>query len=445
MHRLARSCLVLKSVILSSVLLAGLAGRVLAGEFVAGVDFSHLAFFEDRGTVYKVQGQTMDGLAILKSNGVNCVRLRLFTSSAAQAQANPYSYTNNLDYNLPLAVRVKNAGLQLLLDFHYSDTWADPGNQTKPVAWTNLTFTQLTQQMRTYNSNCIAAFKDAGAMPDYVQIGNEITSGMLWSSGQVSGSSNTAWSNLGKLMKAAINGIKDAAGTNPPKIIIHIDRGGDWSTTQWYFDNVQFQQVPFDIIGESYYPFWHGSLDDLRNCLTNAAQRYNKPVMVAETAFPWSGTTNIYGIPPNTNGQVQYVVALAQVVKGIPGGKGAGIFWWGTEYQQLSGYNLAGFDRRSFFSSGSGAPAPAGSVLPVADAFGQLTAPVLMNASLTGTSVTLQWPLSGAGMTLATSTSLDASAAWSPVTDSIQSTGTVFTVTQPLDDSQSRFYRLQSN
>jgi hypothetical protein len=304
---------------------------------------------------------------------------------------------------------------------------------------------QLEVQMRTYNSNCIAAFKDAGVMPDYVQIGNEITGGMLFPLGHVTGSSNTAWANLGKLMKAAVNGIKDAAGTTVPKIMIHIDRGGDWSTTQWYFDNVLNQQVPFDIIGESYYPFWHGSLDDLQNCLTNAAKRYNRPVMIAETDFPWSGTTNIYGIPPNTNGQVQYVVALAQIMKGIPGGKGAGIFWWGTEYQRLNGYNLAGFDQRSFFSSGSGGPMPAGNVLPVADAFGQLATPVVMTASLTGASVILTWPLSGAGMSLTTSTSLMPSAAWSSVPGSIQNTGTVFTLTQPLDDSQSRFYRLQSN
>jgi arabinogalactan endo-1,4-beta-galactosidase len=437
--------LVLKSVIVSLVLLAGLVSRAFGDEFLAGADFSHLAFFEDRGTLYKDGGQTMDGLAILKSNGVNCVRLRIFTSSAAQAQADPYNYTNNLAYDLPLAVRVKNAGLQFLLDFHYSDTWADPSHQSVPLAWTNMTLSQLEVQMRAYNSNCIAAFIGVGAAPDYVQIGNEITQGMLWPVGYVSGNSNTAWSNLGNLMKAAVNGIKDAAGTNMPKIMIHIDRGGDWTNTEWFFDNVLNQQVPFDIIGESYYPFYHGPLSNLQNCLTNAAKRYNKPVMIAETAFPWTGTNNIYGIPGTTNGQVQYVVALAQIVKGIPGGKGAGIFWWGTEYQQLSGYNLAGFDQRSFFSSGFGAPLPTGNVLPVANAFGQLAAPTVMNATVSGSSVMLTWPLSGAGMSLTTSTSLTPDATWSAVGGSVQSTGTIFTVTQPLDDSQSRFYRLQAN
>ena len=170
-----------------------------AGDFIAGADFSHLVFFESRGVVYRDAGQTEDGLAILKRRGLTCVRLRLFTSSAAQAQADPYNYANNLDYTLPLALRVKNAGLQFMLDLHYSDSWADPGQQTKPAAWTNLTFTQLATQMRQYNSNCIAAFKAEGATPDYVQVGNEIIGVLLWPDGQVGGAYDTPsqWSKRG--------------------------------------------------------------------------------------------------------------------------------------------------------------------------------------------------------------------------------------------------------
>lgn len=194
-----------------------------------------------------------DGLAILKDHGLSCVRLRLLTSSAAQAQADPYNYINNLDYTLPLAQRVKNAGLQLMLDFHYSDTWADPGQQAKPAAWAGLTFAQLTQQLRQYNSNCIAAFKAAGAMPDYVQVGNEIIGGLLWPDGQVGGAYDTPaqWSKLAHLLTNAITGIKDAAGSQMPRIVVHIDRGGDWQGTQWFFDHLLQQQVQFDIIGES--------------------------------------------------------------------------------------------------------------------------------------------------------------------------------------------------
>lgn len=410
----------------------------MASDFIAGADMSHLQFFEDRGINYRVNGQAQDALAILKNRGFNCIRLRLFTSSAAQAQADAYNYTNNLAYTLPLAVRVKNAGLKFLLDFHYSDSWADPGKQTKPAAWTNLNSAQLETQLRDYNSNTIAAFNAAGAMPDFVQVGNEITGGLLWTNGQVSGSYNAAWTNMARLMKSAINGINDAAGTNPPKIIIHIDRGGDWSTTQWYFDNVVHQQIPFDVIGQSYYPWWHGSLEALRTCLSNTAVRYNKPVMVLETAFPRSNSTNIFGIPASTNGQVQFVVELAKIIKSVPGGRGAGIFWWAAEFQQVSGANLAGFHQRSLFSSN-------GDVLPAADVFGTMTAPVSISPSLSNNLIILKWPLSGAGMALKSTTNLT-SPVWTNITNAIQNTNPIFSTTVPVDNAAtSRFFRLQSN
>ena len=408
-------------------------------EFLAGADMSHLTFFEDRGITYRVNGQPQDALTILKARGFNCVRLRLFTSSATQAQADPYNYINNLTYTLPLAVRVKEAGLKLLLDFHYSDSWADPGKQNKSAAWTNLTFAQLKTQIRDYSSNTIAALNAAGALPDYVQVGNEITPGLLWSDGRVGGSYDnpTQWSQLAQLLTNAIAGVQDAAGAQMPKIIIHIDRGGDWGVTQWYFDNLQARQVPFDIIGQSYYPWWHGTLDALRTCLSNAAARYGKPIVVMETAFPRSNSTNIFGIPASTNGQVQFVVELAKVVKGVPGGKGAGVFWWAAEFQQLSGFNLAGFHQRSLFGSD-------GNVLPAAEAFGAMTAPLYLSASRSNNLLILQWPLSGAGLALKSSTNL-ALPVWTNATNDIQNTNPVFSTSVPVDGSTTRFFRLQSN
>jgi len=411
-----------------------------AAEFIAGADFSHLGFFEDRGIVYKDGGEPRDALAILKRGGLNCVRLRLFTSSAEQARSDAYNYTNNLEYTLPLAARVKRAGLQLMLDFHYSDLWADPGKKNKPAAWSGLNLAGLEQRMYDYNSNTIAALNAAGAMPEYVQVGNEIIGGMLWPEGRVGGSFDTPaqWTNLTRLVKAAIRGIKDAAGTNAPKIIIHIDRGGDWGGTQWFFDNLGARQVEFDIIGESYYPWWHGSLTALRTCLNNAANRYGKPLIVAETAFPWTNSTNIVGIPATPEGQIQFVTELSKIVNAVPGGRGIGICWWGTEYVRLQGAALAGFDRRSFFDF-------EGNALPVVKAFGQLAAPVRMRADLRASALTVQWPLSGAALSLATCTNL-AQQLWAPVTNAVQSTGAMFSVTLRADDnSGGHWYRLQSN
>jgi arabinogalactan endo-1,4-beta-galactosidase len=418
--------------------------------FLAAADFSFLSYFESKGVKYRDGGQVQDGLQILKNHGINCVRLRLFTSSAAQATADPYNYINNTNYTVPLAVRVKNAGLLFCLDFHYSDTWADPGKQATPSAWTNgLTFPLLLQLMRTYNSNTIVTFASAGAMPDYVQIGNEITDGMLWTNGQLTGtwsSSNPSWIRLGQLMNAAIQGIKDATnatGAKMPQIIVHIDRGGDWATTKSYFDNLSAQGVPFDIIGESYYPFYHGDPTNLNICLSNAAIRYGKPVVVAEDAFPYTNTCPaawlplLYGYAPTPVGQVGFIARLAQIIKSVPNQLGAGVFYWGTEYQAVSGVNEAGFNTASFFDA-------SGNVLPVASAVGGMAAPLLISAAFTNSNLQLQWPFSGAAAKLTSSTNLSPSTVWSPVTNSVQITGTVFSVTFPASNN-SYFYRLQQN
>ena len=408
-----------------------------ATDFISGADFSLLTYFESQGIQYQTNGQVEDALTIMKDSGLNCVRLRLFTSSAAQASADPYNYINNLDYAVPLAVRVKNAGLRFLLDFHYSDTWADPGHQAKPAAWASLDFPSLVQQMHDYSSNCIVAFRTAGAMPDYVQVGNEITGGLLWPDGQVGTANDSVqWPKLAQLLNAAIQGIQDGSAGNPPKIMIHIDRGGDWNRTKWFFDNIRTQGVSYDLIGESYYPYWHGPWTNLNTCLRNAASRYGKPVVVAETDFPWAYSTNIYGIPATPDGQVSFAVVLAQIVKGIPSDMGGGIIWWGSEYQ-IPDANQAGFGTRSFFDS-------SGNVLPVAGAFGDMLAPLVLSPALSGSSLTLTWPLSGAGMTLTSSGYLGAAANWVAVSNAIQNVGTRFTTTVPVD-SQAKFYRLKSN
>ena len=226
-----------------------------------------------------------------------------------------------------------------------------------------------------------------------------------------------------------------------PKIVVHIDRGGDWAGTQWFFDNLNAQGVPFDIIGESYYPFYQGSPTNLSNCLNNAAARYGKPIFIAEDAFPWtntcpsSWTNSLYGFPPTTAGQVSFIAALARIVKSVPNQLGAGFFYWGAEYQAVPGVNEAGYNTASFFDSN-------GNVLPVADAVGGMGAPLLLSASLDGSTLHLQWPFSGAASKLMTATNLAPSAVWSFAADSIQTTGTVFTVTLPIANNAG-FYRLQ--
>jgi arabinogalactan endo-1,4-beta-galactosidase len=296
--------------------------------------------------------------------------------------------------------------------------------------------------MRQYNSNSLAAFKAAGALPDYVQVGNEITGGMLWPDGQVGGNYDTPaqWSQLGQLIRAAVQGIRDVAGPVKPRIIVHIDRGGDWSGTQWFFDNLKNQQVQFDIIGESYYPFWHGPLGSLAVCLTNAAERYGKPVFVAETAFPWTNsvwTTPINGIALSAEGQVEYVAALASIVERLPGGIDGGVFWWGSEYQRVAGVNGAGFDTASFFDSG-------GNMLPVVDAVAQLAQKRHLSATRSSDTLVLTWPLSSSGAALMMTSNYPPVGSWQVITNEPLLSSTGYSLSLPINSGPCRFYQLQA-
>jgi hypothetical protein len=163
--------------------------------------------------------------------------------------------------------------------------------------------------------------------------------------------------------------------------------------------------------------------------------------MVCETAFPWTNSvwrTNIFGFSPTTNGQANYLVSLAKIVRSVPNGLGAGICWWGTEYQSLHGVQEAGFDTASLFDN-------QGNVLPAASVLGQMTAPILLTARHDPEQLHVEWPLSGAGLQLSSTTTLMSSSAWVPVTNRIQTNGATFHVILPLTNSVPHYFRLQGN
>lgn len=320
--------------------------------FVRGVDVSFTPQIEDLGGKYKLNGVVRDALDIFKESGSNYVRLRLWHT--------PKDGYSGLAKTLEYAKRVKNKGFKFLLDIHYSDWWADPGKQTKPAAWTNLSFANLQDSVYNYTKNAITAFKNQNTLPDMVQVGNEITGGMLWPDGKISGTTN--WTNFTALLKKGISGVKDAAGSSNVKIMIHIDRGGDNSSCRWFFDNLNSNGVSFDVIGLSYYPWWHGTLTQAKNNITDLAVRYNKDIIIAETAYPWTlqyydntgnivGTSTILlsGYPANVKGQKDFLLALTKLLKDVPNKKGIGFFYWEPGYisQQPLGSsweNLTTFD-----------------------------------------------------------------------------------------------------
>ena len=249
---------------------------VLAAEYAIGADLSFLKQAEDRGTVFKDNNEAKPGLQIFKDHGYNWIRLRLFHT--------PTRLPNNLEYTIALAKDAKKLGFKFLLNYHYSDTWADPGKQTIPKAWEGKSHAELVQAVHEYTRDTIIAFRDAGALPDMVQLGNEITPGMLWPDGRLPAN----WDNFADLIKAGIQGVEAGRGTGPrPRIMIHIDKGGNKAATKSFFDKLNSYGVDYDVIGQSYYPWWHGSLLDLRENLIFMAKEYQKDIMLVEVAYNW--------------------------------------------------------------------------------------------------------------------------------------------------------------
>lgn len=314
------------------------------GGFIRGIDISFTPQIESLGGKYLENGVQKDALDIFKENGANYVRLRLWHT--------PSGGWCGLGQTIQYAVRLKAKGFKFLLDIHYSDSWADPGKQNKPAAWAGLTFSALNDSVYAYTKNVISALKGQNALPDMVQIGNEITGGMLWPDGKLYGVANpdSQWIKFGQLLKSGIAGVKDAADTNKVRIMIHIDRGGDNAGSIFFYDHVIAQGVNFDVIGLSYYPWWHGNLTQLSANLHDLSKRYQKDLVVAETAYPWTlqsqndgvgnivgpSTTLLPGYPASPDGQKNFVVMLSQIIKDTTSGKGIGFFYWEPSYISVS-------------------------------------------------------------------------------------------------------------
>jgi arabinogalactan endo-1,4-beta-galactosidase len=307
----------------STIVAASLCSLVSARDrdgFAIGADLSFLKQAEAQGAVFKCGGEPKRGLEIFREHGYDWVRLRLFHT--------PSGLPNDLPYTISLAKEAKGLGFRFLLDFHYSDTWADPGKQALPAAWAGKTHEELVNAVYLYSRDTIMALDRAGVMPDMVQPGNEITGGMLWPDGRLPGNA----SNFIDLLQAAISGVyAGSPAETRPKIMIHIDRGGDKAGTRVFFDRLIASHVPFDVIGQSYYPWWHGGIDQLTDNLQFMAETYDKDIVVVETAYNWRPAEYL-GKPapwPETPaGQKEFLEAVNRAVLNTPRGRGMGIFWW---------------------------------------------------------------------------------------------------------------------
>lgn len=288
--------------------------------YAVGADLSFLKQAEDNGFVFKDEGEGKQGLQIFRDHGYNWIRLRLFHT--------PTRLPNDLEYTIALAREAKELGFRFLLDYHYSDTWADPGKQFIPAAWEGKSHQELVEAVFEYTCRTMIAFRDSGAYPDMVQVGNEISNGMLWPDGKLPEN----WDNLAQLVQAGINGVHASCGNNPcPRIMIHIDKGGDRAFTEHFFDKINSYGIDYDVIGQSYYPWWHGSLLDLRETLYYTAKLYQKDIMVVEAAYNWKPAEYVDKKAPfdeSPEGQKEFLEEVNRIVMGVPDHRGVGVFWW---------------------------------------------------------------------------------------------------------------------
>ncbi|MEU6004453.1 glycosyl hydrolase 53 family protein [Streptomyces sp. NPDC047197] len=303
---------------------------------IKGADISSLKKSEDFGGVYRTaSGATADALAVLRSAGMNYARLRVWVDPAD-------GYCDKARV-LAVAKRVKARGMKLLVDFHYSDTWTDPGAQTIPSAWAGHSYAQLKTDVHDHTYDVLSALKAQGTTADMVQIGNELNGGMLWPTGSTSN-----WTQLAGLLTAGATAAK--AVSSSTQVALHLANGGDNALYRDWFDNAVSRKVPFDVIGLSFYGYWHGALSDLQANLDDLAARYAKPLYVAETAYPfrlgsdddWEDVIDnteelVGGYPATEAGQAAWFRDIQSVVEAVPSGRGLGVFWWDAAWTAVDG------------------------------------------------------------------------------------------------------------
>ncbi|KAI0012175.1 family 53 glycosyl hydrolase [Xylariaceae sp. FL0662B] len=291
-----------------------------------GVDWSSVIVEENAGISYTTTSGTARSLEqILADNGVNTVRQRVWV--------NPSDGNYNLDYNLKLAKRAQAVGLEVYVDFHYSDTWADPGHQTTPSGWPT-DIDGLAWTVYNYTLDVANQFAAAGISPSIISIGNEIRAGLLWPTGRTNN-----FDNIAQILHSAAWGVKDSDLPTQPRIMVHLDNGWDWETQKWWYESVlepgTFTTSDFDMMGVSFYPFYNSAatLASLKTSLVNIADTWGKEIVVAETNWPTSCSSPQYAfpsdlrsIPFSAEGQTTFLQQVAAVVAGVKNGNG--LFYW---------------------------------------------------------------------------------------------------------------------
>lgn len=296
-------------------------------KFAKGADISWLPQMEATGyEFYNEKGEKDDVLKILKSKGMDAIRLRVFVNPNDDKGSGHCSKEETVAF----AKRLKSLGFRIMIDFHYSDSWADPAKQYKPKAWENLNFEDLKKAVYNHTYDVLLALKKEKITPEWVQVGNEIPNGILWPDGH-----SKNFKNLGELLNKGYDAVK--AINKKIKVIVHIDEGNNTEKITWFYKNIAEQNVKYDVIGLSYYPYWikkdwTETIQDLQKNMNYLAKTYNKEVMVVEVGGEDSQVENTYKL----------LEATIKAVRNVPNKKGTGVFYWEPQgAKSWSGYALS--------------------------------------------------------------------------------------------------------
>lgn len=325
-------------------------------QFIKGMDVSMLKSLEEHGAAYFINGQKEDLFRILKQCGTNMVRLRIW-ADPYDPFGKPYGGgCNDLQTTIELARRAADSGLELMLDFHYSDFWADPAKQTKPKSWAQLEGKELEAAVYLHTANTLKQLKGCGIEPRLIQIGNEITNGLLWPDGHIDHPESMA-----ALLAAGIRGAREELCD--VGIVLHLDFGTDRKLYTKWFDSIAPYSLDFDIIGMSYYPHWNGSLKLLCDNMNEVSRRYGKDIIIAETSIGYTtdklGCSAVVfsdneeratGYPATQEGQEAFLRDLCSAVRSVEGGRGLGVFYWEPDWLAIPDCTWANSNGRAYMN-----------------------------------------------------------------------------------------------
>lgn len=299
-----------------------------------GIDASFVPQYRDLKAKFTVDGRPTDPLDALAEAGNKLLRLRVWV--------NPKDGYCSVARTLEMAKEAKRLGMKTLIDFHYADSWADPQQQPTPAAWKSHDLPKLAEAVRQHTKTTLDQLAAQGTPAYAVQIGNEIRNGMLWPLGR---RTTAGFDNLVTLLKAGIRGARESRGGKNLRVMIHHDQGGNFKECSLFFGVLKRKGVTFDWIGLSYYPWWHGTLDQLRENLNGLAREFERPVMIVETGYPftlkWKDQSNnfvgmesqvVTGFPATPSGQAAFMRELNRRVRAVPNGRGLGVVYWAPEY-----------------------------------------------------------------------------------------------------------------